>query len=112
MERAPLSTPLRVALLGGFQLSYGDTPVVTVNTPRLQALLAYLGLRRGVAQSRQQVAFLLWPDSTDAQARTNLRTLLHRLRAALPDADSFLAGDAQSVWWRADAPFTLDVIEF
>jgi DNA-binding SARP family transcriptional activator len=112
MERASLSTSLRIALLGGFQLSYGDTLITTVSTPRLQALLAYLALRPGVAQSRQQVAFLLWPDSTDAQARTNLRTLLHRLRAGLPDADLFLAGDAQSVWWRPDAPFTLDVIEF
>src|SRR5262245_12171122 len=100
MERAPLSMPLRVALLGGFQLSYGDMPIATVNTARLQALLAYLALRRGIAQSRQQIAFLLWPESTDAQARTNLRTLLHRLRAGLPDADLFLAGDAQTVWWR------------
>ena len=80
-----------------------------MNTPRQQALLAYLALRRGAAQSRQQLAFLL-AELTDAQARTNLRTLLHRLRTALPDADAFLTVDAMGVCWRADAPFTLDVL--
>jgi DNA-binding SARP family transcriptional activator len=103
---------LRIALLGTFQLRAGTTVVTTVNTPRLQALLAYLVLQRGAPQSRQQLAFLFWPDSTDAQARTNLRTLLHRLRTALPDADACLIVDAQSVCWRADATFTLDVVEF
>jgi DNA-binding SARP family transcriptional activator/predicted ATPase len=103
---------LHITLLGTFQLSTGTAAVTTVNTPRLQALLAYLALRRGAPQSRQQLAFLLWPDSTDAQARTNLRTLLHRLRAALPDADAFLTIDPSGVSWRADAPFTLDVAEF
>jgi DNA-binding SARP family transcriptional activator len=107
-----MAAPLRIVLLGTFQLSAGTTAVTTVNTPRLQALLAYLVLRRRAPQSRQQLAFLLWPDSTDAQARTNLRTLLHRLRAALPDADAFLTVDATGVCWRADASFTLDVVEF
>ena len=33
---------------------------------------------------------LLWPDSTEAQAHFNLRTLVGRLRQALPYADSIL----------------------
>jgi DNA-binding SARP family transcriptional activator/predicted ATPase len=83
-----------------------------LNTYRLQALLSYLLLRSGIAQSRQQLAFLFWPDSSDEQARTNLRTLLHRLRTALPQADKFLTVDQQRVEWQADAPFTLDVADF
>lgn len=107
-----MAARLQIALLGTFRLSAGATSITTVNTPRLQALLTYLVLRRGAPQSRQQLAFLLWPDSTDAQARTNLRTLVYRLRTALPQADAFLAIDAQHVCWRADADFTLDVAEF
>jgi DNA-binding SARP family transcriptional activator len=103
---------LQISLFGTFQLYAHSAILTTVNTPRLQALLAYLVLHRGVRQSRQHLAFLLWPDSTDAQARSNLRTLLHRLRAALPDPDTFLTIDSQSVCWQADAPFTLDVVEF
>jgi len=71
---------LRIRLLGEFSLVYGGQPVTTVNTPRLQALLAYLLLRRRAPQSRRYLAFLFWPDSSDAQARTHLRKLRHRKR--------------------------------
>ena len=63
-------------------------------------------------RSRQQVAFQLWPDSSEEQARNNLRKVLHQLRHALPDYDRFLYIDSRTVQWRADAPYTLDVDEF
>jgi predicted ATPase/DNA-binding SARP family transcriptional activator len=74
--------------------------------------LVYLILHRAAPQSRQHLAFLLWPDSTEAQARTNLRYLLHQLRHALPAPENFLAADAQTLQWRADGPFSLDVDDF
>src|SRR5262245_7826206 len=104
-----MTPTLHIQLLGGFRLDIDTTPVTTFDHPRLQALLAYLVLHRSTPQSRAHLAFLLWPDSTEAQARTNLRTLLHRLRQALPDADSFLHVDAQVAQWRLDAPWRLDV---
>jgi predicted ATPase/DNA-binding SARP family transcriptional activator len=103
---------LHIYLLGDFRLVYGDMPVTTVNTPRLQSLLAYLVLHRHAPQPRHHLAFLLWPDSTEAQARTNLRHQFHLLRQALPEADRFLYTDAQTLQWRPDAPFTLDVADF
>ena len=103
---------LRVRLLGGFNLMYGDRVVSGVNTPRLQALLAYLLLHRGAPQARRYLAFLFWPDSSEAQARTNLRKLFHQLHQALPEADRFLQADMQSLQWRTDAPFSLDVADF
>ena len=51
---------------------------------RLQSLLAYLVLHRATSVSRQRLAFLLYPDSTEEQARTNLRNLVYLLRKALP----------------------------
>ncbi len=90
----------------------GDTPVTNVNTARLQSLLAYLVLHRDAPQSRQHLAFLFWPDSTEAQARTNLRNQLYHLRRALPDADRFLHVDVKTLQWRPEAAFTLDVAEF
>jgi DNA-binding SARP family transcriptional activator len=104
---------LHIHLLGDFLLLAGDnTPVTAFNVPRLQALLAYLLLKRNAPQPRQQLAFLLWPDSTEAQARANLRKLLHQLHQNLPDAERFLHADTQTVQWRPDAPFTLDVADF
>ncbi|MFW6135415.1 MAG: ATP-binding protein [Chloroflexota bacterium] len=105
-------TTLEITLLGGFQLTHGDQTVATVDTPRLQSLLAYLVLNRGISQSRHRVAFLFWPDSPEDQALTNLRNLLYRLRHGLPEADRFLRVDRNTLAWREAAPFELDVAEF
>jgi DNA-binding SARP family transcriptional activator/predicted ATPase len=103
---------LQINILGDFQLIYGAKPVKSVNTVRMQSLLVYLVLHRNTHLIRQCVAFLFWPDTIEAQARTNLRNLLHLLRRALPDADRFLDVDAQRLQWRSDAPFTLDASDF
>lgn len=102
---------LQIRLLGEFCLLYGDQPVTAVNTPRLQSLLAYLVLHRDAPQSRNRLAFQFWPDSTESQARTNLRKLYYQLHQALPSADRFLRADTHSLQWLPDAPFTLDVAE-
>ncbi len=108
----PMPTALRINLLGGFRLFCDDMPVMALNTPRLQSLLTYLVLHGDAPQSRQQLAFLLWSDSTEAQARTNLRHLVHQLRQALPCAADFLSTDGTTLQWRLGSPFTLDVAEF
>ncbi len=87
---------LEVRLLGPFELRSSGTPIV-LTSARAQSLLAYLALRQGVPHRRDRVAFLLWPDSTDQQARTNLRHVLHTLRAAVPDADRHLHATAQTL---------------
>lgn len=103
---------LHLDLLGTFRLCQDDQPVAGFEHARLQYLLAYLALHRTSPISRQQLAFLFWPDSTNQQALKNLRTLLTRLRHALPDADKFIEVTAQTIQWRSEAPLTLDVAEF
>jgi DNA-binding SARP family transcriptional activator len=83
-----------------------------MHSPRLQSLLAYLLLHRDAPQSRAHLAFLFWPESTEAQAQTNLRNLLYHLRHALPDADRFLCTNARTLQWSPDTPFKLDVAQF
>lgn len=100
---------LHIRLLGGFSLVFGTTPVLGVNTARLQSLLAYLILHAASPQSRQYVAFLLWPDAQESHARNNLRQLLYQLRHALPDPDRFLFADANVVHWQIDEAQTVDV---
>ena len=112
MNGSSQTSILDVRLLGDFNLTHGDEAVTGVNTPRLQSLLAYLVLHRDAPQSRHHLAFQFWPDSTEAQALTNLRNQLHYLRRALPDADRFVQIDAQTVQWRPDGPFRLDVGDF
>jgi predicted ATPase len=112
MEVAMMPPTLYICLLGDFSLVYGDDPVTGINTPRLHSLLAYLILHRDTPQLRQHLAFLFWPDTSEAQARTNLRQLLHQLRHALPDADRYLYADASTICWRPDAVFHIDIAEF
>lgn len=103
---------LQIQLFGEFCLTLDNAPVAALNTPKLQLLLAYLVLHRDTPQARQGLAYRFWPDSNDSQARTNLRNAIHLLRTALPDAEQFLRIDNQTVQWRADSPFTLDVAAF
>jgi predicted ATPase/DNA-binding SARP family transcriptional activator len=110
-EASAMST-LEIHLLGEFRLVYVGTPVNQLTAPRLQALLANLVLHRDAPQPRQRLAFGLWPESSEAQARTNLRQLVHALRQTLPDADHFVHVTAHTLQWRADAPCRLDVADF
>src|SRR6266566_2202403 len=103
---------LHLRLLGDFSLLYNDQQVTNLNTTRLRSLLTYLVLHRDVPQQRQHLAFLFWPDATEAQARNNLRQLLHQLRQALPDALHFLSADTHQLHWHPVTPFHLDVAAF
>jgi predicted ATPase/DNA-binding SARP family transcriptional activator len=112
MPTSPTLQTLHIQLLGDFRLKSTDAPINQLTAPRVQALLTYLVLHRATPQSRQQLAFLLWPDTTDAQARTNLRQLLHTLKQALPHADSLVGSKGHTLQWLADAPCRCDVAEF
>lgn len=108
----PEVVPIRLDLLGSLRFTFGNEVIPTVKTNRMRSLLAFLVLNREVPQSREHIAFLLWPESDQAQARTNLRQLLHNLRRALPVGCSLLVGDNASVRWLPDNTCTVDVFEF
>ena len=103
---------LQIHLLGGWRVIYGEEPISGLDAARLQALLAYMVLHRDAPLTRQQIAFLFWPDTTDAQAQTNLRQLLHTLRRRLPNADGYLEFGAKTLGWRTQAPLATDVGRF
>lgn len=100
---------LEVQLLGHLALADSGQRVGEVRNPRL---IAYLLLNRDRPLERTEVAYTLWPDSSDAQALTNLRRELHALRRALPDAERLLAVERRTIRWRPDGPFHLDVASF
>src|SRR5437016_602088 len=99
---------LRAVLIGGFAVGVGDGPLASGGTPRIQSLLAYLLLHRQTPQSRQHLAFMLWPDSTETQARANLRNLVHRIQHGLPDVWKRLEMRSAALSWRSDTTVVLD----
>jgi DNA-binding SARP family transcriptional activator/predicted ATPase len=104
--------PLEVRLLGGFSLSTPSGGAIVLPGTRQRALLAYLLLHRDRPVDRRHLAFLLWPESTEPQALTNLRQLIHDVRAAIPAADRFIDAGRHLVGWVRDAPLLLDVDRF
>ena len=75
---------LRVSVLGE-QAIVDDETGIRTRSARAVALVAFLAWHAGSAQPRQRIAGLFWPESTDAQALTNLRRELHHLRQVLGD---------------------------
>ena len=73
---------LEVRLLGQFDVRRDGSPVV-IPSRAAQSLFANLVLTAGTAHRRERLAGLLWPDTTDENARKNLRHELWRLRKAI-----------------------------
>jgi DNA-binding SARP family transcriptional activator/predicted ATPase len=103
---------MRISMFGNLRISIAGRPLTAINTNRLQSLFAYLILHSDVPQPRDRLAFLLWASSSESQARTNLRQLLHHLKRALPAESNLLVADHFAVQWRPDASCSVDALEF
>lgn len=102
---------LEIRLLGGFQVVWQGSVLQQFKPGKAQALLAYLLLHRDCPLPRSRVAWELWPDSTEDQARTNLRRELHSLKKLLPQAEECLLIDSRQLSWRGGKAL-VDVVEF
>ncbi len=102
----------RISLLGGLEITGAAGAESAPLTRKAKALIAYLALRCGRAQSREKLADLLWGSSPEQQARTNLRQTLSRIRK------EFGAGDANYLVTEGDgvaldpSSVEFDVAEF
>jgi DNA-binding SARP family transcriptional activator len=101
---------LHVSLLGE-QAITGDGTSARASSSRAVALVAFLAVHAGSPQPRQRIAGLFWPDSTDAQALTNLRRELHHLRQVLEDERSLVV-TSRDLCWRDTETCRVDVRVF
>jgi DNA-binding SARP family transcriptional activator/tetratricopeptide (TPR) repeat protein len=102
---------LEVRLLGGVEIVLDGRRLRAFNSLRLQRFLALIALRKDL-QHRSRLAFELWPDSDERQARTNLRKLLHDFHHSLPDTGQFVEIDNEIVRWIPTGPADVDVLRF
>ena len=102
---------LHVSLLGEQAVLDDATGTVLTRSPRSVALVALLAVHAGLPQTRQRIAALFWPDSTDAQALTNLRRELHHLRRVLGDQPSLVV-TAKDLCWLDTPSSRVDVRTF
>lgn len=93
----------------------GDVQARFKVPPKTIPMWAYLLLNRDQWVSRQKLAFTLWPEAAEEEARTNLRRHIYHLRHALqsmPSNRPWLVYDAETVGWNPEADYWLDVDEF
>ena len=105
---------LQVRLLGQFDVQRDGAPIL-IPSRLAQSLLAYLLLTAGTAHRREKLAGLLWPDTTDENARRNLRQELWRLRKAIESSapgrgvPHFLLVDEITIAFDPRSDYWLDV---
>jgi DNA-binding SARP family transcriptional activator len=63
-------------------------------------------LNNNIAHRREKLAGLLWPDSSEDNARNNLRQALWRIRKTI--GDGYLVADKVSVSFTAEKDYWLD----
>jgi DNA-binding SARP family transcriptional activator/tetratricopeptide (TPR) repeat protein len=99
---------LHIRLLGEQSITDRPSGEVRVRSSRTVALVALLILRAEVPQARQHLAGRFWPESSDAQALTNLRRELHGLRRELGD-NRGLVVTQKDLLWQDSADITVDL---
>ena len=102
---------LHVSLLGEQTIADDRAGSVRARSSRAVVLVAFLVVQAGSPQARQRIAGLFWPESTDAQALTNLRRELHHLRQVLGDEPSLVV-TSRDLCWRDTQACQVDVRVF
>ncbi len=102
---------LNMYVLGQFKLLANDTPIELPSRPA-QSLLAFLALTAGTHHMREKIAGMLWPDTTDSNARAYLRQVLWRIRKAFESqaipCDEFLQISDLNLSFNSQADYLLD----
>jgi predicted ATPase/DNA-binding SARP family transcriptional activator len=100
---------LQVKFLGQFEIVL-DGKRLNLSTRSAQSLFAYLVLNAGKAHRRELLAGLLWPDSSEENARSNLRHELWRMRKAIqPGQETYFLIDDLTISFHPQDEVYLDV---
>ena len=105
---------LQIRLLGQFDIRM-EGKRVSIPSRAGQSLLAYLALTAGTLHRREKLAGTFWPDTTDENARKNLRQELWRIRKAISTQQStegdYLLADEFTLKFNREAKYWLDVTQ-
>jgi DNA-binding SARP family transcriptional activator len=106
----------KIHLFGKFCVRHNEQILDGFEARKVQELFCYLLLHRDYSFPRETLASLLWPDSTTAQSKKNLRQVLWQLQAALKtpnnpvDHSILLVGPDRIQLDSRASPFWLDVV--
>lgn len=106
-----MTLPLRIQLLGTFQVLQNGRSLTTFRTDKIRGLLAYLAVEADRPHRRESLATLFWPEMDSQKSLSNLRLSLHRLRQTLGDDNGVLQIERQSVQFDTTKTW-VDVLQF
>jgi DNA-binding SARP family transcriptional activator len=102
---------LAVKLLGQFEVRL-DGIAIDIPSRTAQSLLAYLISNPGISFRREQLAGVLWPDSTEANSKGYLRNAIWRIRKTLKDISSdnsdYILSNKINITFNHKLPFWVD----
>jgi serine/threonine protein kinase/DNA-binding SARP family transcriptional activator/uncharacterized protein with WD repeat len=96
-------------LLGTYDLRL-DNRSIEISSRPAQSLLAYLLLNPNQPIRREKLAGLIWPDSSESNARSNLRHALWRVRKSFGSSgDAYLHADDLTISFQLQSDDWVDV---
>jgi ABC-type oligopeptide transport system substrate-binding subunit/DNA-binding SARP family transcriptional activator len=103
---------LQAKLLGRYEIYIDDQQIIIPSRPT-QSIFAYLLLHPNTSLRREKLAGQFWPDSTESNARSNLRHALWIIRKAIgPGVDTRVTSDDLGVIYHPQLGDQLDVDSF
>jgi DNA-binding SARP family transcriptional activator len=81
---------LRIHLFGKFCVRRNERVVDGFDARKVQELFCYLLLHRNHSLPRETLASILWPETTTAQSKKNLRQTLWQLQSALASQNEYV----------------------
>jgi len=113
MSETLVGGELRIHLLGQPRFSWRGEAYPFHSRPRSLALVAFLLLHRGAHITRDALAFTLWPEDTEEEARGKLRRHLYQANSALPPSKvPYIVAKGDVIGWNDEAQTWCDVDEF
>ena len=106
---------LSLGVLGSLQVLVADSPITTLESDKVRALLAYLAVEADRPHRRETLVGLLWPDCPEEIARHNLRQALFNLRLATGDHTArppYLLISRDTIQFNRESDYSLDLSQF
>ncbi len=112
---------LFIRLLSPFEVTLNGELGTAFRSDKERALLAYLCLESQDPQPREKLAGLLWPDSPESAACTNLRSALANLRKVIGDrpqnhkaetTPTFLLITRKTIQFNSESDVWVDALAF
>jgi predicted ATPase/DNA-binding SARP family transcriptional activator len=106
---------LSLGVLGSIQVSIDNTPITTLESVKVRALLVYLAVEADRPHRRETLVGLLWPEYPEQTARHNLRQALFNLRLVLDDYTAkppYFLITRDAIQFNQESDYSLDLAQF